>query len=122
MMHYPGIGVHIMEVQPGNSSTEFHFHYREDECVFILSGQGVAEIGDETFEVSEGDFLGYRKGGLAHSIANTGTDVLRCLVLGERGDTDIVDYPRQGKRMFRTKDMDWNVINQDDFQSRKPRF
>lgn len=116
-----GIGVHIMEIQPGHRSTEFHFHYREDECVFILSGEGLASIGDDTFPISEGDFLGYRKGGLAHSIENTGSTTLRCIVVGERGDTDIVDYPKQGKRMFRTKGLKWNVVNKTDIEDRKPK-
>ena len=29
-----GFGFHIMEVQPGNDSTEHHFHYNEDECIY----------------------------------------------------------------------------------------
>lgn len=115
-----GIGFHILEVAPGNDTTELHMHYREDECVFILDGQGLAQIGDETFEVSAGDFLGYRKGGLPHSLSNTGNETMRCIVVGQRGDTDIVDYPDKGKRMFRTKGLDWNVVDTDDIKPRKP--
>lgn len=113
-----GFGFHLMEVQPGQMSTEPHVHYREDECVFILSGEGTAQVGAETFAVSAGDFLGYRKGGLPHGITNTGTEVLRCIVVGERGDTDIVDYPGQAKRMFRTKGLDWNVVDIADISDR----
>ena len=114
-----GFGFHILEVEPGRDTTEHHFHYREDECVYILSGQGTARVGDDTFEISEGDFLGYRKGGLPHSIANTGDAVMRMIVVGERGDTDIVDYPEKGKRMFRTKGLDWNVMDMADIKDRK---
>lgn len=113
-----GFGFHIMEVQPGRDTTEPHVHFREDECVYILSGQGAAQIGDEVLPVSEGDFLGYRKGGLAHGLRNTGTDVLRCIVVGERHDTDVVDYPAQQKRMFRTKGLPWNVVDQSDIKDR----
>ncbi|PYG32480.1 cupin domain-containing protein [Pelagimonas varians] len=113
-----GFGFHIMEVQPGRDTTEPHYHFREDECVYILSGQGVAHIGDEVVSVSEGDFLGYRKGGLAHGLKNTGTGVLRCIVVGERHDTDVVDYPAQHKRMFRTKGLPWNVVDQSDIKDR----
>ncbi|WP_238937475.1 hypothetical protein [Pseudoalteromonas sp. S16_S37] len=28
-----GFGFHIIEVEPGRASTEFHKHYHEDECV-----------------------------------------------------------------------------------------
>jgi uncharacterized cupin superfamily protein len=58
-------------------------------------------IGDEEFIIGPGDFIGYRKGGLAHSIRNTGAEVLRCIVVGERLPHDVCDYPRQNKRLFR---------------------
>lgn len=106
-----GFGFHIMEVQPGQDSTEHHFHYNEDECVYILAGEGTAKIGDEFFSVSEGDFLGYRKGGMAHSIKNTGKSVLRCITVGQRLENDVVDYPEQEKRMFRTEGLSWKVVD-----------
>ena len=101
-----------MKVQPGHDSTEHHFHYNEDECVYILSGQGTAIIGDERFSVSEGDLLGYRKGGMAHSLKNTGVKVLKCIVVGQRLESDVVDYPNQRKRIFRASELSWKV---DDF-------
>jgi len=91
------------------------------KCVYILSGQGTATVGDEQFTVGPGDFLGYRKGGLAHGLRNSGSEVLRCLVVGERGDTDIVDFPNQGKRMFRTKGLAWNVADLTDLKDRPQR-
>ncbi len=73
-------------------------------------------IGDEEFAVGPGDFIGYRKGGLAHSIRNTGTDILRCIVAGERLPHDVCDYPRQNKRMFRNPGMKWGVVKLDDVE------
>ena len=106
-----GFGFHIMEIQPGQYSTEHHLHYNEDECVYILSGEGTARIGDEFFPISEGDFLGYRKGGMAHSINNTGEGVLKCITVGQRLESDVVDYPEKEKRMFRTKGLSWKVAD-----------
>ncbi len=114
-----GFGFHLMEVQPGRDTTTPHFHYREDECVYILEGQGQAQIGDDVFDVSAGDFLGYRKGGKRHGLKNTGTTVMRCIVVGQRFDTDVVDYPEQGKRMFRTTDLPWNVVDLKDIKGRE---
>ncbi len=113
-----GFGFHIIEVQPGHSSTESHFHYNEDECVYVLSGEGKATIGGETAMVSAGDFMGHRKGGLAHTIKNTGNEVLRCIVVGQRLETDVVEYPNQGKRMFRSPGLSWKVANISDLQER----
>lgn len=106
-----GFGFHTIEVPPNKESTEFHSHQFEDECVYILSGTATAKIGSSEFEVSEGDFLGYRANGLAHTLLNTGTDVLRCIVVGERREHDVADYPNLNKRLYRNKGQAWNLVD-----------
>jgi uncharacterized cupin superfamily protein len=106
-----GFGFHIIEVAPGFETTEHHRHYHEDECVFVLCGQATAMIGDEEHAIGPGDFIGYRKGGLAHSIRNTGNDVLRCIVVGERLAHDVGDYTRLGKRIYRNAGIPWNLVD-----------
>ena len=56
----------IIEVAPGDESTEHHLHYHEEECWYILEGEATARIGAESKPVKAGDFVGCRKGGLAH--------------------------------------------------------
>jgi uncharacterized cupin superfamily protein len=111
-----GIGFHLIEVEPGHETTEHHVHHCEDECVFVLSGTATAYIGEEAVEIGPGDFLGYRKGGLPHSIRNTGVELLRCLVAGERLAHDVADYPRQGKRVFRDAGMPWSLVDLADIE------
>lgn len=106
-----GLGFHIIEVAPGDETTEHHVHHFEDECVYVLDGAGTALIGDAAYPVKAGDFIGYRKGGLAHSIRNTGNGVLRCIVAGQRLAHDVADYPRQGKRLYRNAAMAWNLVD-----------
>jgi len=108
------LGIHIIEVEPGCETTEFHKHYHEDEAVLILAGSGTARIGDDRLPVKTGDFLGYRAGGEAHTIENTGTEVLRCLVMGQRSDHDVADYPDQDKRIFRHVGLPWAIAEIDD--------
>ncbi|EKF74581.1 cupin 2, barrel [Alcanivorax hongdengensis A-11-3] len=108
-----GFGFHLIEIEPGRESTERHRHYHEDECVYVLDGQGEAVVGDETFAIKAGDFLGYRAGGQAHKLINTGASVLRCIVVGERRDHDVADYPDQNKRIFRNRGMEWNLVDKD---------
>jgi len=105
-----GFGFHIIEVEPGFETTEFHRHYHEDECVYVLQGQATATIGDESHPIKAGDFIGYRKGGLAHTITNTGDEMLRCIVVGERLPHDVGDYPRLKKRIFRQAGLKPNVV------------
>jgi uncharacterized cupin superfamily protein len=113
-----GFGFHIIEVQPGKASTERHFHYNEDECIYVLSGQGTAQIGDDVFDIGPGDFMGCPKTGPAHTMTNTGTDILRCIIVGERAPSDVVDYPDQNKRIFRNNGLPWQVVDLDDVSDR----
>lgn len=112
-----GLGFHIIEVQPGCETTEYHRHHHEDECVFVLAGQAKAVIGKMEHAIKPGDFVGYRKGGMAHTIVNNGTEVLRMIVVGQRLDHDVGDYPRQSKRIYRNKGMAWNLVDKDAISS-----
>lgn len=108
-----GFGIHIIEVQPQHQSTEFHKHYHEDECVYILEGTAEAVIGDKTYPVKAGDFIGYRAGGEAHTLRNTGDSVLKCIVVGQRLDHDTGDYPNLNKRIYRYKNSPSNLVDID---------
>lgn len=112
-----GFGFHLIEVEPGHDTTEYHFHHYEDECVYVLSGAATALIGDMEYAIKAGDFIGYRKGGQAHSIRNTGDDMFRCLVVGERLAHDVCDYPNQKKRLFRNQGLIWDLADQDDLKN-----
>lgn len=107
------IGFHIVEVEPGFESTELHVHFYEEECVYILDGMAEATIGAETRTVHAGDFLGYRAGGEAHKLRNTGESVLRCIVVGQRLPHDVADYPERHKRLFRNSGRPWNLVDID---------
>ncbi|WP_224814415.1 cupin domain-containing protein [Hasllibacter sp. MH4015] len=108
-----GLGIHVIEIAPGDETTEYHVHYHEDEAVYILSGTGTATIGEEDHAIGPGDFIGYRAGGLGHTIVNTGPDTLRILVMGQRLDHDVADYSRQRKRIFRNKGLAYDLVDHD---------
>ena len=105
------IGFHIIEVEPGYESTELHLHYHEEECVYILEGEAEATIGDTIYPVKAGDFIGYRAGGEPHKLKNTGSCILKCIVVGQRLDHDVGDYPNLKKRIYRNKGLKWNLVD-----------
>ena len=39
------MGIHRVRIAPGDETTEYHTHYCDEEFVYILSGNGIAEIG-----------------------------------------------------------------------------
>lgn len=111
-----GLGIHLIEVAPGCDTTEHHVHHHEDECVYVLSGHATAYIGDVPHDIGPGDFIGYRKGGEAHSITNTGDELFRCIVVGQRLPHDVGDYIRLKKRIYRNEGVPWSLVDHDAVQ------
>lgn len=109
-----GIGFHIIEVQPGYDSTEFHAHSYEDECVYVLEGEALVTIGDTQTTVSAGAFIGYRAGGLAHTMSNVGSSVLKCIVVGQRLAHEVADYPNKQLRMYNNQGKPWDLVKMTD--------
>jgi uncharacterized cupin superfamily protein len=95
------IGIHLVRLEQGRTSSVHHFHHHDEEWVYILSGRGLAEIGDETFDVGTGDFMGFVAGSLPHSLTNPHAEDLVYLVGGNRLPFDVCDYPRVRMRRYR---------------------
>ena len=53
------------------------------------------------FAVEAGDFIAYPADGEADDLQNTGSSPMTCIVVGQRLDCDVVDYPEQNKRLYR---------------------
>jgi uncharacterized cupin superfamily protein len=95
------VGVSLARVPAGKESFAYHSHYREEEWIYVVSGRGVAEIDDEEFEVSTGDFMGFPTPSVAHHLRNPYEEDLLYLVGGENRDVEVADFPRLSKRMLR---------------------
>ena len=95
------IGVHIVRLEPGRESTQFHYHDGEEEFLYVLSGRGIAEIGDTRQEVGPGDFMGFPRGSAAHALSNPFTEDLVYLMGGEHNPLDVVHYPRIQRSMLK---------------------
>jgi uncharacterized cupin superfamily protein len=95
------VGVHLVRIPPGKESFIFHAHHGEEEFIYILSGRGIAEIGDEEHEVGPGDFMGFPTPSVGHHLRNPFAEDLVYLSGGERHAMEVAEYPRLGKRMVR---------------------
>jgi uncharacterized cupin superfamily protein len=109
------LGVHIVRLEPGRESTQFHYHDADEEFLYVLSGRGVAEIGEEKFEVGPGDFMGFTAPSKPHTLTNPYTEDLVYLMAGERNPHDVVHYPRIRRSMLKRPDrrrwVDWNDLH-----------
>ncbi len=95
------IGVSLARIPPGQESFIYHAHHNEEEWIYILSGRGVAEIGDTEYEVESGDFMGFGLPQLPHHLRNPFSEDLTYLVGGEKVRFDVGVFPRLGKRAIR---------------------
>lgn len=92
------IGINLARVPPGRESFIYHTHSNEEEWIYILSGRGIAEIGESEHEVGPGDFMGFALPQEPHHLRNPFEEDLVYLVGGEQISVDIGTFPRHGKR------------------------
>ena len=64
-------------LSPGSGTTPHH-HVKTEEIYYILTGQGLMQLGHQTREVGPGDAVAIPPGTL-HKITNTGTSILKFL-------------------------------------------
>jgi uncharacterized cupin superfamily protein len=95
------LGFHLLRIAPGKESFIFHSHQTEEEFIYILSGRGIAELGDESVEVGPGDFMGFPTPSIAHHLRNPFQEDLVYISGGERREMEVADFPRIGKRLVR---------------------
>jgi uncharacterized cupin superfamily protein len=100
------LGAHLITIMPGHESSEYHRHLYEEECVYILSGDGEAVIDDQRYGIGAGDFLGFPRRGPAHVIVNTSNEPLVFLVVGQRLEQDVCEYPHKKVRLYTAGDIE----------------
>jgi uncharacterized cupin superfamily protein len=100
-------------IPPGKESFAYHAHEADEEFVYILSGRGRAEIGEETIEVGPGDFMGFAAPSVAHHLLNPYDEDLVYLMGGERSRVEVGTFPRAGKRIIFSASGIWQVDEKD---------
>jgi uncharacterized cupin superfamily protein len=97
------LGVSLSRVPPGRTMCPFHYHLREDEVFFVLSGRGVLRYGDDVRELRKGDCVSCPAGTqVAHQIANAFDEDLVYLAIGPHDPHEVCAYPDNGKVMVRS--------------------
>ncbi len=102
-------GVNLTTLEPGAASAHRHWHAREDEFVYVLSGELtlVTENGEEI--LSPGTAAAFPAGEAnGHCLVNRSTAPGTYLEIGTRMADDTITYPdvdlslvkRDGRRMF----------------------
>src|SRR5215813_1645717 len=87
-------GVNLTRLPAGSWSSQRHWHAREDEFVYVLSGEVVLiEDGGEV-ALRAGDAAGFKAGVRnGHHFVNRADSEALLLVVGSRDDADHGEYP-----------------------------
>lgn len=93
------VAVNLLRLRPGNQSFMFHAHLHEEEWLYIVSGRAVLDCGDTRHELTAGDFVAFPAPQEPHQLRNESDEDVVYLNGGERSPFDVVDFPRDGKRI-----------------------
>jgi uncharacterized cupin superfamily protein len=93
-------GLHLVRVEPGDETTQYHYHEESDEFIYVLSGELSLRYGNETYQLSAGDFAGFPAHGAGHSMLNNSDADTVYLMGGSRPPIDISNYPDIDRRMY----------------------
>jgi uncharacterized cupin superfamily protein len=87
-------GVNMTRIVPGGQSSSRHWHTRQDEFVYVLSGEVVLETDAGAEIVRAGMCAGFPAGTRdGHRFVNRGETDAVLLVVGDRTPGDEVGYP-----------------------------
>ena len=92
------VGVALEELAPGKQSAPFHYHFLEEEHVYLLEGTLTVRIGPETFEMKPGGYVCFPAGQRAgHCLINNSSALCRYVIVGERNPNEVSVYPESNK-------------------------
>ena len=90
-------GVNLTRLVPGAQSSARHAHAKQDEFIFVVSGEVVLETNEGAQTLRAGMCAGFPAGtGNAHRFVNKSDSDVLLLVVGDRTPFEEVTYPDIG--------------------------
>ncbi|NOT41174.1 MAG: cupin domain-containing protein [Alphaproteobacteria bacterium] len=96
------VGVAVEELQPGMQSAPAHYHFFEEEHVYVLEGTLTVRLGASRHAMKAGAYACFPAGQKAgHCLINDSGTVCRYVIIGERSPNEVVVYPDSNKVLVR---------------------
>ncbi len=87
-------GVNLTRIAPGGQSALRHYHTKQDEFIFIVSGYPTLVTDEGDTPLAPGMCAGFKAGvPNGHMLINQGTEDVVYLEVGDRTPGDTADYP-----------------------------
>jgi uncharacterized cupin superfamily protein len=92
------LGCNWFAVAAGETLAPLHAHHNNEEAIFVLRGEGTAQIGEARIRVRSGDWISLPAGEAhAHQLcADQGVD-LEYLAISTMNEVDLISYPASQK-------------------------
>ena len=102
-------GAYLQTLQPGARSSTRHWHEREDELMYVVSGKATVIENDGAHVLEPGDAACW-PGGIpnAHHVLNESSEPCSYVVVGTRLTHDVCHYPDSGNTLY-TEGESWRV-------------
>lgn len=96
------IGVNIIELAPGRQACPLHWHMREEEHFYVLTGRCTLRTDDSRHAMGPGDYVCFPAGTrVAHCFENPHDEPCRIMAIGSRLADEIAVYPDSKKVKLR---------------------
>ena len=91
--------VSVYEIPPGKAAYPYHYHHKNEETFYVISGEGVLKTPEGERKVSAGEMLFFPAGPAgAHKLTNiSGTENLVYIDFDVVHDIDVTIYPDSDK-------------------------
>jgi uncharacterized cupin superfamily protein len=107
-------GINLTELEPGAVSALFHYHTKQDEFIFVVSGNPTLVLGDKEFALKAGDCCGFKAGtGVGHQLINRSNEKVLYLEIGARAAGDYAEYPRDDLKFTQLETGAWILTRKD---------
>ncbi len=107
-------GVNLNRLAPGAQSALRHSHSKQDEFIYVISGELVLRDNHGEQSLSAGMCVGFKAGdGNAHHLLNLGQQEACFLEVGDRSINDVVSYPDDDLRADMNQQQQWVFSHKD---------
>lgn len=106
-------GVNLTELAPGAESALLHKHSKQEEFVYVLSGNPTLILDGEEHPLSPGDCAGFSPAGPAHRLVNRSAEKAVYLEVGTRMEGDQGTYPEDDLVAVANENGSWSFRHKD---------
>lgn len=87
------LGASLYEIPPGRRAWPYHYHTRNEEALYVLSGEGTLRLNGERRDLRAGEYVALpadERGG--HRVVNDSDGPIRYLMMSTMDEPDVTVY------------------------------